>query len=58
MAHPNPDPPFPEDEPGVPGPDIEIPEPPEAPQEAPQAAPYTGDPHNGRPHDTSPPAID
>ena len=50
MAHPNPDPPFPEDEPGVPGPDIEIPETPEIPE----SAPFTGDPHNGRPHDSSP----
>jgi hypothetical protein len=50
MAHPNPDPPFPEDEPGVPGPDVEIPETPDIQQDA----PFTGDPHDGRPHDTSP----
>ena len=50
MAHPNPDPPVPEDEPGVPGPDVEIPETPDIQQDA----PFTGDPHDGRPHDTSP----
>ena len=50
MAHPNPDPPYPEDEPGAPSPEIEIPETPDLSP----AEPFTGDPHDGRPHDTSP----
>ena len=48
MAHPNPDPAYPEDEPGVPGPEIEAPQ----ETEMPQTEPFTGDPNDGRAHDT------